>query len=386
MITKAEHHPVDITTLEAAKEQLPAVKPTSGAASGSGTSGRGGQKQSPGQMTLPGTTDTGTPGDDPIVCPLCHDTLEHGEYKEVRGAKGVEFRCAPSCRDRKEATDRARAATAAMQSTPQTDIGVVGGRSARRRGVSDRRGESGRGASAGRWDRRRGVVRGVPALTVEGMDLYDSILLPNFGTTPIPPRWAEIPSIETCRTLADVTTQIEQLDDASDDTILALLGQPLDDQLVVPVLLAGVRRVMHQARGRNRERLNDLVTETAIVICELRRARSFTAGRRLGYVIVDRAHDRQRAREERVARAPLSSEIATNTLVSGEPQMDDVVDTRLRLHTLRSQVAASGDPALVRSWNTLVELVGTPRDTAADRYRWKYVRRRLNERLDPDAA
>ena len=37
-ITKAEHHPVDIATLEAAKEQLPAVKPTSGAASGSGTS------------------------------------------------------------------------------------------------------------------------------------------------------------------------------------------------------------------------------------------------------------------------------------------------------------------------------------------------------------
>ena len=66
--------------------------------------------------------------------------------------------------------------------------------------------------------------------------------------------------------------------------------------------------------------------------------------------------------------------------------MDDVVDTRLRLRTLRSQVAASGDPALVRSWNTLVELVGTPRDTAADRYRWKYVRRRLNQRLDPDAA
>ena len=229
-------------------------------------------------------------------------------------------------------------------------------------------------------------MRGVPIFIVGGMDLYDSILPANLGTTPIPTRWATMPSMTTCRTLADVCTRIEQLDDASDQTIVELLARPLDDQLVVSVILAGVSHVMYQSRGRHRERLNDLVTETTIVICELRRVRSVTASRRLGYVIVDRAHDRQRWREERAASRPDCPDVAVETRAHVDQEIDDIVDTRVRLRTLRAQVAASGDPSLVRSWNTLLELVGTPRDTRIERDRWKYVRRRLLQRLDPDAA
>ena len=71
VITKAEHHPVDITTLEAAKEQLPAVKPTSGALPVHGLR-PGSQKRTPDRRRCPAPP-TGATGDDPIECPLCHE-------------------------------------------------------------------------------------------------------------------------------------------------------------------------------------------------------------------------------------------------------------------------------------------------------------------------
>src|SRR5690606_18276671 len=124
-----------------------------------------------------------------------------------------------------------------------------------------------------------------------------------------------------------------------------------------------------------------------IAIGELRRVRPLSARRRLGYVIVDRARDRQRAalKRDQAWRPVDALEIAGRLLTEPTSVEDEAVD-RVRLGVLREQVAASGDVGLRRSWNSLVGLVDAPRSCRAERDRWKYIRRRLTDHFAPDAA
>ena len=185
---------------------------------------------------------------------------------------------------------------------------------------------------------------------------------------------------------ADLESAIGGVDDESDAVIDGLLGMPAADPLVATVLLAGLRPLVFLCRGRDRALLNELVTEVAIVIGEMRRVRPVTQ-RRLAYVIVDRARDRQRAglRREFACRSidPLT---VAESMADDRAAVDEVVVERLRLDVLRGQVAASGDVSLARSWNSLIELVDAPRLSQAERDRWKYIRRRLSGALGPDAA
>ncbi|MEK7422798.1 MAG: hypothetical protein AAB131_03045 [Actinomycetota bacterium] len=217
------------------------------------------------------------------------------------------------------------------------------------------------------------------------MDLFDAVVPSQLPAEPIPTQWFSSPAIVNFELFGEVAAAISRLDDASDTVLLALLM--LDDELTTPVILLGLRRLLFLCRGRDRDLLNDLTTEVAIVIGEMRRIRPTTTNRRLGYVIVDRARDRQRAALRRQSSSPIfDPKVFAETVADERPNLDDTVAVRLRLQALRAQVEACGDPALTRSWNTLLELAETPRTSQADRDRWKYVRRRLLQHLGPEHA
>ena len=218
------------------------------------------------------------------------------------------------------------------------------------------------------------------------MELFDALLAHHDRLGPLPGRWRDLPSLTRYTSIAELEDAIGRVNEESDAVIDRLLGLPADDPLVTPVLLAGLRPLLFLCRGRDRALLNELVTEVAIVIGEMRRVRSVTQ-RRLAYVIVDRARDRQRAglRREFACRSidPLT---VAEALPDKRPGVDEIVAERLRLDVLRQQVAATGDAGLARSWNSLIELVDAPRLSQAERDRWKYIRRRLSGAFGPDAA
>ena len=219
------------------------------------------------------------------------------------------------------------------------------------------------------------------------MDLFDALASRQYSELPVPPQWTASPALARHESLADVASAIARLDNTSDSVLEALLSLDIDDRVVTPVILLGLRRLIFLCRGRDRELLNDLTTEVAIVIGEMRRVRPARAGRRLGYVMVDRARDRQRAALRRqISRPVFDPMVVAETVADDSPDLEALVVERLRLQALRHQIEVSGDPGLARSWNTLLVLMETPRSSQAERDRWKYVRRRLVQHLDPDHA
>lgn len=219
------------------------------------------------------------------------------------------------------------------------------------------------------------------------MELFDALPLVVDGDAPLPAAWITDQVLAGHATFGRLATSIARLDRGSDDVVAALLAMPLDDQLVTPVILAGLRRLLFLCRGAQRDLLEDLIVEAAIAIGELRRVRPLTFRRRLGFVIVDRARDRQRASLRRdLSWLPVDALSVSESMTTPQSVVEDEVIDRMRLDVVRAQVAASGDSSLRRSWNSLVQLVDAPRSSQAERDRWKYVRRRLADYLGPDAA
>lgn len=196
-----------------------------------------------------------------------------------------------------------------------------------------------------------------------------------------------MPPLARYERLGDLVDVVGQRDDESDAAISALLALPHDDEMVVPVVLVGLRRLLLLCRGSRRALLDDLVSEVAIAIGELRHVRPLTHRRRLAYVIVDRARDRQRAglRRQR-GWYPIDGHEMAGAPVTSTCVVEDEALDRVVVASVRARVAASEDPGLCRSWNSLVELVDLPRRSQAERDRWKYIRRRLGAHLTPDAA
>lgn len=219
------------------------------------------------------------------------------------------------------------------------------------------------------------------------MDIFNSATLLPSRARAVPPSWKQAPTLGQFDDLSAIADAIARLDERSDVVLHALLSVPDTDGVATAVIFAGLRHLMFLCRGRDQEQLNDLVAEVAIAIGELRRARPMLGRRRLGYLIVDRARDRRRlARRRQWAISTVDPSQVGDVLAASGPSIEEQVIQRNRLEVLRAQVEASGNPALVRSWNSLLDLEATPRSTQAERDRWKYVRRQLADHLDPDAA
>lgn len=219
------------------------------------------------------------------------------------------------------------------------------------------------------------------------MELFDALpSVVDRGGRP-PSHWLEVPALSRFECLGVLIDAIARHDSESDVLIGALLGLPHDDELVAPVLIAGLRNLLFLCRGSRRELLDDLLTEVAIAIGELRRVRPLSHRRRFAYVIIDRARDRQRASLRRdLSWRPVDSLQVANWLLTPSAAVEDEALNRVTVASVRETVASSADMGLRRSWNSLVELVDAPRESQAERDRWKYVRRRLTDHFGPDAA
>lgn len=210
-----------------------------------------------------------------------------------------------------------------------------------------------------------------------GIDLSDNC--------PLPARWRHLPHLRSVESVGDLAKLIGRFDDQSDTVLDWLLSLPLDDPLVAPAILLGVSRLIFLCRGRDRELLNDLVVEVAIAIGEMRRVRPVRAQRRIGYVIVDRARDRQRAALRRdLNTSTLDPDVFGWTMPAVQVDVDETVTNRVVLDELRERVVSSGDHSLMRSWNTVLDMVDSPRASQAERDRWKYVRSALRKRLSQE--
>jgi len=219
------------------------------------------------------------------------------------------------------------------------------------------------------------------------MDIFDTATSLAPTTRSVPDRWRQVSALAEFRELSEIVDCIERLDERSDRVLEALLSIPDGDGVSTAVVLAGLRRLMFLCRGRERDLLNDLVTEVAVAVGEMRRVRPTLGRRRLGYLIVDRARDRQRlARRRQWKTSSVDPSLVAEVVPALGPSVEEQVIERCRVEVLRAQVEASGNVALARSWNSLLDLETAPRSTQAERDRWKYVRRRLVEHLDPDAA
>jgi len=232
-------------------------------------------------------------------------------------------------------------------------------------------------------------VEGPSSSSVGDMDLCQRLVPERSRWRPIPPGWSTL-DLDEYRTLGDVAAAIAAFDDESDRVLAELLAARWqDDELVVSTILAGLQPLVRRYRANRPDLMNDLLIEATIVVCEMRRVRPTSFGRRTGYVIVDRAHDRQRHRLERAGRLrprELDPNLASRSIICVETPMEEFVEYRLLVRDLRDRVEATGERALIRSWNTLLDLDGSSRDSQSDRDRWKYVRRRLIKRLRSDAA
>jgi hypothetical protein len=117
-----------------------------------------------------------------------------------------------------------------------------------------------------------GALRGVPVFTVRAWNCSMPLLLHTRSRTACPVDGRRPTSLAT--TLTDVVAPIDRLDESSDAVLTELLSFDLDDPLVVPVMLLGLRLLIVLCRRRDSVLLNDLVTEVVIVTGEMRRVRT----------------------------------------------------------------------------------------------------------------
>ena len=162
------------------------------------------------------------------------------------------------------------------------------------------------------------------------------------------------------------------------DDLLAVSERPDVATLVLAVAAAPLARARC---GRDRDRCDLLLTEFALAVAEARVDRPVSARHRLS-LLLDRSWDRVR-RARPSGFAPVDPEELSRTGLVADP-FARVLDREM-LHGVRTQLErdAEAGVALVRAWNSALELYDREGRSEAERDRWRYVRRVLS-RLDVD--
>ena len=152
--------------------------------------------------------------------------------------------------------------------------------------------------------------------------------------------------------------------------------------LTPTLVLAVAAAPLARARcGRDRDRCDLLLTEFALVVAEARVDRPVSVRHRLS-LLLDRSWDRVR-RARPSGFAPVDPDDLDRTGAFADP-FARVLDRDL-LDGVRARLERDADAgvALVRAWNSALELYDREGRSEAERDRWKYVRRVLR-RLDVD--
>ncbi len=197
----------------------------------------------------------------------------------------------------------------------------------------------------------------------------------------VPEEWRGSWHLSRCSSTAELVARVRRIGVESDvlvDDLLAV-GARVD---VATLVLAVAAVPLARARcGRDRDRCELLLTEFALVVAEARVDRQVSVRHRLS-LLLDRSWDRVR-RARPSGFAPIDPDDLERTGLSADP-FAGVLDREL-LHGVRTRLERDGDAgvALVRAWNSALELYDREGRSEAERDRWKYVRRVLR-RLDVD--
>lgn len=197
----------------------------------------------------------------------------------------------------------------------------------------------------------------------------------------VPEEWRGSWHLSRCPSMAEVVALVRRIGVESDvlvDDLLAV-GERVD---VATLVLAVAAAPLARARcGRDSDRCELLLTEFALVVAEARVDRPVSVRHRLS-LLLDRSWDRVR-RARPSGFAPVDPEELSRTGLVADP-FARVLDRDL-LDGVRTRLErdAEAGVALVRAWNSALELYDRDGRSEAERDRWKYVRRVLR-RLDVD--
>jgi hypothetical protein len=197
----------------------------------------------------------------------------------------------------------------------------------------------------------------------------------------VPEEWRGSWHLSRCPSTEEMVALVRRIGVESDvlvDDLLAV-GERVD---VATLVLAVAAAPLARARcGRDRDRCDLLLTEFALVVAEARVDRPVSVRHRLS-LLLDRSWDRVR-RARPSGFAPIDPDDLDRTGLVADP-FAGVLDREM-LHGVRTQLERDGEAgvALVRAWNSALELYDREGRSEAERDRWKYVRRVLR-RLDVD--
>ncbi|MTA13244.1 MAG: hypothetical protein F2534_11645 [Actinobacteria bacterium] len=197
----------------------------------------------------------------------------------------------------------------------------------------------------------------------------------------IPEEWQGSQRLAACSSAEELVARVRRIGVESDvlvDDLLAVSDLPEVATLVLAVAAAPLARARC---GRDRDRCDLLLTEFALAVSEARVDRPMSVRHRLS-LLLDRSWDRvRRARPHGFA--PVDPDELDRTGVVADP-FAGVLDRDV-LDSVRARLERDADAgiALVRAWNSALELYDREGRSEAERDRWKYVRRLLR-RLDVD--
>ena len=197
----------------------------------------------------------------------------------------------------------------------------------------------------------------------------------------VPEEWRRSRCLADCSSAEELVERVRRIGVESDvlvDDLLAVSERPDVATLVLAVAAAPLARARC---GRDRDRCDLLLTEFALAVAEARVDRPVSARHRLS-LLLDRSWDRVR-RARPSGFAPVDPEELSRTGLVADP-FARVLDREM-LHGVRTQLErdAEAGVALVRAWNSALELYDREGRSEAERDRWRYVRRVLR-RLDVD--
>ncbi len=188
-------------------------------------------------------------------------------------------------------------------------------------------------------------------------------------------------------TVDDVVRVVRAIGPRSDRLLRALVEvAAADTGLVVEVVVAAAHPLLHRRCAANRAlSVDDFTTELALVVASAMEDGLPTTPRHLLNVLIDMAWGQYRKPFRRRQLPVVEAERVGHQLVSAGRQPEDVLDG-VALSAFRDRLAETpwSQRALVRCWNSAVELGTKDSRTQSERDRLKYARSQLRRLAPPE--
>ena len=201
----------------------------------------------------------------------------------------------------------------------------------------------------------------------------------------LPPGWRDHPVLGRFSDPHQLIREVRYASFESDGPGLALLALGVPESRLL-LMAAAVPFALKECGGEVRERIDDMVSELALVIDTAGSRPPNLRGRRLVVALVDLTYDRLRKRELRQRTPlPLAEEHPVWSRRRVDVSSEDEALARLTVFEIRRHL--SGNPRIARKaerlWVTASALVEEGPLSQQDRNRLGHARRQLRQWVDP---